>query len=497
MATVQLRPASLDRTRAFRWPGPALDTTGFPMTALHATSVPLIDTDAMREPVDRGDTRPLAWRLEQLGRLQRVLDDREEEVLAALASDLEKPAVEAFFELVAIRQELALTRRQLQRWMAPRPVPVPLHLRPGRAATVATPLGCVLIIGPWNYPLQLCLHPLVSALAAGNTAVLKPSEHAPATAALIADLMAEAFPPGIVQVVQGDGAVAARLLEERFDHIVFTGGERVGRLVMAAAARHLTPVTLELGGKSPAIVLKDADLAVTARRLVWGKSLNSGQTCIAPDHLLVEAAIREPLLAAMRVEHEAMFGRDPVGSSDRGRIINQVQFERLQALLQGAQARGQVLMGGDSDPVRRRIGLTLLAVQDDDDPLMQEELFGPLLPVLTVDGLDEALDRVRRGPKPLALYVFSRREDATQVVLNRSSSGSVGINDVIYQAGVPALPFGGIGASGIGAYHGQAGFDSLSHHRSVLRRPFWLDLPLRYPPYHGTLALLRRLLGRP
>lgn len=466
------------------------------MTVMPSSTIPLIDTAAMRAPVDRGDTRSLAWRLEQLERLERALNNREDAVLAALAADLEKPAVEAFFELVAIRQELALTRRHLQRWMAPRPVPVPLHLLPGRAATVATPLGCVLIIGPWNYPLQLCLHPLVSALAAGNTAVLKPSEHAPATAALIAELIAEAFPAGTVQVVQGDGAVAATLLEQRFDHIVFTGGERIGRLVMAAAARHLTPVTLELGGKSPAIVLADADLAVTARRLVWGKSLNSGQTCIAPDHLLVEASVREPLLEAMRAEHHAFFGADPIGSCDRGRIVNQGQFDRLFGLLQGAQERGQVLIGGGSDPGRRRIGLTVIDVRDDDDPLMQEELFGPLLPVLTISSLDQALERVRRGPKPLALYLFSGREDAAQAVLQRSSSGSVCINDVIYQAGVPALPFGGVGASGIGCYHGQAGFDSLSHHRSVLRRPFWLDLPLRYPPYTRTLPLLKRLLGR-
>lgn len=466
------------------------------MTALPSANTALIDTDAMRAPVDRGETRSLAWRLQQLDRLERALNSREDAVLGALAADLEKPPVEAFFELVAIRQELALTRRQLQRWLAPRAVPVPLHLRPGRAATVATPLGCVLIIGPWNYPLQLCLHPLVSALAAGNTAVLKPSEHAPATAALIAELIAEAFPGGTVQVIQGDGTVAASLLEHRFDHIVFTGGERIGRLVMAAAARQLTPVTLELGGKSPAIVLADADLAVTARRLVWGKSLNSGQTCIAPDHLLVEASVREALLAAMRAEHQAFFGDDPIGTDDRGRIVNQVQFDRLHGLLEGAKARGQVLFGGGSDPERRRIGLTVIDVRDDNDPLMQEELFGPLLPVLTIDNLDQALDRVRRGPKPLALYLFSRREEAAQAVLERSSSGSVGINDVIYQAGVPALPFGGVGASGIGAYHGQAGFDRLSHHRSVLRRPFWLDLPLRYPPYQGTLPLLKRLLGR-
>jgi aldehyde dehydrogenase (NAD+) len=459
-----------------------------------------VSIEAMRGPIDRGVSRPLAWRLEQLDRLAGLLDDHEAEVLEALATDLGKAALEATFELVAIRQEIAHTRRQLRRWMAPQPVAIHLALKPGNAFLQAEPLGCVLIIGPWNYPFQLALLPLVSALAAGNAAVLKPSEHAPQTAALMARLLPLAFPPEVVQVVLGDGAVAAQLLEQRFDHIFFTGGSRVGRLVMAAAAKHLTPVTLELGGKSPAIVLGDANLAVTARRLVWGKGLNAGQTCVAPDHLLVVPELRAPLIQAMAAEITRFYGNDPLTSPDLGSIVNQAQFDRLEGLLAGAQARGQVLAGGRSDRATLRIEPTLVALDGvtgdgADDPLMQEEIFGPILPVLTIAGLEAALQQVRSRPKPLALYLFSNDKTAQQRTLQTTSSGSVCFNDVVMQAGAASLAFGGVGESGLGSYHGRAGFLTFSHQRSVLGRPFWLDLPFRYPPYKGKLGLVKRLLG--
>ena len=449
----------------------------------------------MREPIDRGVSRPLAWRLEQLDRLAGLLSSHEAEVLEALATDLGKAPLEATFELVAIRQELAHTRRQLRRWMAPQAVGIDLALKPARAFLQAEPLGCVLIIGPWNYPFQLTLLPLVSALAAGNTAVLKPSEHAPQTADLLARLLPLAFPPEVVQVVVGDGAVAAQLLEQRFDHIFFTGGSRVGRLVMAAAAKHLTPVTLELGGKSPAIVLDDANLAVTARRLVWGKGLNAGQTCVAPDHVLVVPELRAPLIEAMAAEITSFYGDDPLTSPDLGAIVNQAQFDRLEGLLAGAQARGQVLAGGRSDRATLRIEPTLVALEGADDPLMQDEIFGPILPVLTIAGLEAGLQQVRSRPKPLALYLFSNDKAAQRRTLQTTSSGSVCFNDVVMQAGASALPFGGVGESGLGSYHGQAGFLTFSHQRSVLERPFWLDLPFRYPPYKGKLGLVKWLLG--
>ena len=449
----------------------------------------------MRAPVHAGLSRSLSWRLEQLDRLTALLQRHEAEVLEALAADLGKPPLEATFELVAVRQELSLTRRQLKRWMALQAIGLDLALRPGQAWVQAEPLGCVLIIGPWNYPFQLCLHPLVSALAAGNSAVLKPSEHAPHTAALLARAIAETFPAEVVQVVTGDGTVAAALLEERFDHIFFTGGGRVGRLVMAAAARHLTPVTLELGGKIPAIVLADADIATTGQRLAWGKGLNAGQTCIAPDHVLVQPAVRQALVGAIADAWTRFYGPDPLASEDLGCIVNAAQFERLDALLAGARQRGQVLVGGRSDAARRRIEPTVVAVSSSDDPLMQEELFGPILPVQEVANLEAALAEVRQRPKPLALYLFSTNRAAQERTLATTSSGGVCFNDVVLQAGAAALPFGGVGESGMGSYHGRTGFLTFSHQRTVLRRPFWLDLPFRYPPYAGKLALVKRLLG--
>ncbi|MEB3275749.1 MAG: aldehyde dehydrogenase family protein [Cyanobacteriota bacterium] len=450
---------------------------------------------AMRALVSQGETRPLRWRLEQLGQLEALLDHCEPRLLAALAADLGKPPLEATMELVAVRQELQLTRRQLRRWMAARPLPTALFLQPAQARQISEPLGCVLIISPWNYPFQLCLHPLVSALAAGNTAVLKPSEHTPATSALLAELIAAQFPAAVVQVVEGDGNTAAALLQERFDHIFFTGGERVGQLVMAAAARHLTPVTLELGGKSPAIVLAEANLEVTARRLIWGKGFNAGQTCVAPDYLLVETSVRQGLVEALQRERERLYGSDPLCSPDLGSIVNQAQFNRLEALLLQARQRGQILLGGRSDPDRRRIEPTVVAVADGDDPLMQGEIFGPILPLLSTENLTDALAFINQRPKPLALYLFSGNHAAQQQTLSGTSSGTLCFNDVIVQAGDANLPFGGVGSSGMGRYHGEAGFRTFSHQRTVVHRRLWGDVPLRYPPYAGKLPLLKRFLG--
>jgi aldehyde dehydrogenase (NAD+) len=465
------------------------------------TSLSIAD---LREAVTSGATRPIAWRRAQLQRLDTLLAKNEPAILEALAADLGKPPVEAYFEVVAVRQELRLAQQKLNRWMAPRPVPLPLSQRPGRAELVAEPLGCVLIIGPWNYPFSLTLQPLVSALAAGNTAVLKPSEQAPHTSALIARLVDLHLDPDVVLVREGAAEVASELLEVPFDHIFFTGGGRVGRLVMAAAARHLTPVTLELGGRSPAIVLADSDLEISARRLAWGKGLNAGQTCIAPDHLLVEEQVKQALIERLRVEFQRAYGDDPLASPDLARIVNQAQFERLLALLEVARRAGRILSGGQVDPETRRIAPTLIACQSasellsgrsGDDPLLAGELFGPLLPVVGVSGLAQAMELIRQGPKPLALYLFSRSQAAQEQVMAGTSSGGVCMNDVVMQVGVPELPFGGVGESGMGRYHGQAGFDTFSHLRSVLRRPFRLDLPFRYPPYGERLGLIKRLLG--
>ena len=459
---------------------------------MHFTSSRL---EQMRDRVGRGDTRPLAWRQEQLNRLKSLVLQHEEALLEALKLDLGKPQTEAYFEVLALLQELKLTQKNLRRWMRPRSVPVPLSQLPGKASVMPEPLGCVLIIGPWNLPFSLTLQPLISALAAGNTAVLKPSEQAPAVSALISQAFGDQFEPDVVSVVEGDGKVAADLVAMPFDHIFFTGGGAIGRKVLAGAAANLTPVTLELGGKSPAIVLNGADLAITARRLIWGKGFNAGQACIAPDHLLVEPSLHDPLIEAMANARLALYGENPLKSGALAQIINQRQFERLQRLLESARQDGRILLGGEIEPGDRRIAPTLIRVHDRNDPLMADELFGPLMPVLQLDDLQRTLNDIRRGPKPLALYLFGGSQEQQQFVLNSSSSGGVCLNDVVMQAGVPDLPFGGVGASGMGSYHGKSGFDTFSHDKAVLKRSFRFDFKLRYPPYKLDLQLLRRLAG--
>ena len=445
---------------------------------------------AMQQLVHQGHTKSRAWRLEQLERLEAMVQELAEPLQAALARDLGKPALEAFFEVAGINGELKLAKQQLRRWMAPRPVALPAVQKPGRAWVQYEPLGTVLILGPWNYPFMLLLRPLVTALAAGNTAMLKPSEHAPAVADLIAEALPRHFAPDVVQLQQGGPETAQALLRQPFDHVFFTGGTAIGRKVMKAAAEQLMPVTLELGGKSPCIVLDDADLHVSARRIAWGRFLNSGQSCVAPDYVLVTPAMRQPLETALAEAIDQFYGTDPRESVDFGRVVNTVQFDRLDGLLQNAT----VLKGGEREREQLFIAPTLVE-GDPEGGLMQEEIFGPVLPLITVDDLEQALEFIRGRAKPLALYLFSRSKAARQRVLEASQSGGVVFNDVIVHAGVPGLPFGGVGPSGIGRCHGETGFIGLSNQRAVMERPFALDLAWRYPPYGNRLSLLRRLLG--
>lgn len=356
------------------------------------------------------------------------------------------------------------------------------------------PLGVALIISPWNYPLQLALQPLVSAIAAGNCAIVKPSEVAAQTSALLAKLIAQTFSADYVTVIEGGVKTAQTLLAEPFDHIFFTGSPAVGKAVMRAAAEHLTPVTLELGGKNPCIVAADANIAVAARRIVWGKCFNAGQTCVAPDYLLVQKQVKDELLAAIAKTTLEFFGEEMSKSPDYGRIISDRHFQRLQALMTDALTHGKKIVGGQSDPKTRYIGLTVIDQLPSEAAVMQEEIFGPILPVLTYEELAEAIAFINQRPKPLALYLFSNDIAQQRAVETQISSGGLCFNETITQYAVPDLPFGGVGQSGIGSAHGKAGFDTFSHYKSVLKNPTWLDLPLRYPPYKRKLALLRKLL---
>ena len=449
----------------------------------------------LQDLVLSGKTRNEKWRRAQLKSLSNLLENHQQEILKALSQDLGKPATEAFFEIIAVKQEIKLAQKSLSNWMKTRQINVPVSLKPAQALVQPDPLGCILIIGPWNYPFSLTLQPLVGALAAGNTAVLKPSEHAPNVSNLIKKLIEEYFPPEIVQVFEGDGNIAADLMTRQFDHVFFTGGENIGKKVMEAASKNLTPVTLELGGKSPAVVIDGANLEVTAKRVIWGKSLNAGQTCIAPDHLLVEDKLFDSLISNLINSINDFYGNTPLDSKHLGSIINEKQFNRLNDLLTQAKKNNQIIYGGDSNEKEKRISPTLIKIDNRNDPLMKEELFGPLLPILSIKNLDQAISDFKLLPKPLALYLFGGGEKEQGKVLSMTSSGGVCFNDVVLQAGIPELPFGGVGTSGMGKYHGKAGFDNFTHYKSVLKRPFWLDLNFRYPPYKLDLSLLNKLIG--
>ena len=449
----------------------------------------------LQDLVLSGKTRNEKWRRAQLKSLSNLLENHQQEILKALSQDLGKPATEAFFEIIAVKQEIKLAQKSLSNWMKTRQINVPVSLKPAQAFVQPDPLGCILIIGPWNYPFSLTLQPLVGALAAGNTAVLKPSEHAPNVSNLIKKLIEEYFPPEIVQVFEGDGNIAADLMTRQFDHVFFTGGENIGKKVMEAASKNLTPVTLELGGKSPAVVIDGANLEVTAKRVIWGKSLNAGQTCIAPDHLLVEDKLFDSLISNLINSINDFYGNTPLDSKHLGSIINEKQFNRLNNLLTQAKKNNQIIYGGDSNEKEKRISPTLIKIDNRNDPLMKEELFGPLLPILSIKNLDQAISDFKLLPKPLALYLFGGGEKEQGKVLSMTSSGGVCFNDVVLQAGIPELPFGGVGTSGMGKYHGKAGFDNFTHYKSVLKRPFWLDLNFRYPPYKLDLSLLNKLIG--
>ena len=435
-------------------------------------------------------TKSIDFRLEQLTKLKQAIINNQAAILQAAKADLGRPAFEAYFEIATLG-EINLALKQLKNWAKPQRVNSPIDQFPASAWIQPDPLGVVLIIGPWNYPFQLMMSPLVGAMAAGNCALLKPSEHAPHTSRVVAELIADTFDPRYIAVAEGDASVSQQLLAEKFDHIFFTGGTEIGRIVMMAAAKHLTPVTLELGGKSPCIVDCDINLDRAAQRIAWGKLINAGQTCIAPDYLLVHHSIKTELVDRIKHHIQAFYGENPALSQDYGRIIHRRHFDRLVAFLD----RGEILLGGDHNAEERYLAPTLIDGVTWDDPVMQEEIFGPILPILTYDNLEEAIARVNARPKPLALYFFSRDRQQQQRILQATSSGGVCINDTVMQVSVTSLPFGGVGESGIGAYHGKASFDTFSHAKSVLKREFWLDLGWRYAPYtNKKFELLKRIV---
>jgi aldehyde dehydrogenase (NAD+) len=436
------------------------------------------------------NARDYKWRVAQLQALKRMLIENDTRINAALWADLRK----SHFECVATEQgvvlaEIADALKNLHSWMKPRSVSTPIYNLPGSCKIVHDPLGLTLIIGAWNYPINVTLAPLVGAIAGGNGAILKPSELAAKTAELLGELIPKYLDPQLFAVVEGGPQETSLLLDHAFDKIFFTGSTPIGKIVMTKAAQHLTPLVLELGGKSPALVLDDADLKVTARRLAWGKFMNAGQTCVAPDYILVQRGLKDRLVEELKSNIQSAYGHEIQSSPDYCRIINRRNLDRLAKLLHGEK----ILVGGKVDFDDLYVEPTLIEANLS-SPIMQDEIFGPILPILEVDGLDEMISIVNARPKPLALYLFSSSRERQALVLARTSSGGVCVNDVVMHMPVPELPFGGVGASGMGHYHGEYSFKAFTHAKGVLRKSTWIDIPIRYAPYSlRNLKILRWL----
>lgn len=440
---------------------------------------------------EKGGTRSAALRILYLRKLAKVLKRCEPDIFAALKQDLGKSDFETYVtELGLVFSEISFISKHLAKWAKPRRVGTPITHIGSTGRIIPEPYGTVLVIAPWNYPLQLALTPVIGAVAAGNTAVLKPSELTPTVSGVLKTILEEVFPEDYVSVIEGGPEVSTELLQQKFDYIFFTGSVRVGRIVMEAAAKRLTPVTLELGGKSPCIVHYEANLKLAARRIAFGKFVNSGQTCVAPDYVFVHRRVKERFLAELKAAILDIYGPDPLNNENYGRIVGQSHFKRLVSFLEGAKPS----VGGHFDEGTLKIAPTVLEEATFELPVMQEEIFGPILPVLVYDELGEVIDAVKERPKPLALYLFTASKAVQKLITSELSFGGGTINDTLIHMATPYLPFGGVGESGIGSYHGKASFQTFSHEKSVLKQTTRFDLKFRYPGSKRGLSIIRRIL---
>ncbi len=467
-----------------------METTSSSITGLTAADVKTI-LQAQRDFFASNATKNIQFRKEQLLKLKKLITDNEEAITEALHQDLRKHEFEAYgTEIGFVMVDIDKTLSKLKKWAKPRKVKTPPFHYVASSYIKPDPYGNTLIIGPWNYPLLLLLGPLVGAIAAGNTAVLKPSEYAIHTSKLLAKLLNETYDAQYIKVIEGAVEETQLLLNEKFDFVFFTGSTKVGRIVYQAAAKHLTPVALELGGKSPCIIDNDIHLDYAAKRVVWGKFVNVGQTCVAPDYLLIDKKIKDAFIAKEKFYIHKFFGENPQESESLGRIINELHFDRLAAYLKD----GDVIEGGQTDREDKYIAPTLLENVDLDSPIMKEEIFGPILPIIEYGNLKEAIDFIQARPKPLALYIFSKNNKKVERILEETSSGGVAVNDTLTHLANGDLPFGGVGESGIGAYHGQHSFDLFSHLKAVLHRSYLVEEPIRYAPYKLKTSWLKKLM---
>jgi aldehyde dehydrogenase (NAD+) len=439
-----------------------------------------------------GKTKALLWRIEQLKQIRKMVIEQQDEIFVAMQQDLGRCNMESWTaELGGVISEVDHSLKHLKTWVKPRKVATPIVAQPGKSYILPEPLGTILIIGAWNYPLLLVLSPLISAVSAGNNALIKPSELSANVSNLLAKLVPQYLDNDAFAVVEGAVHETTELLKHQFEHIIYTGGEVVGKIVMRAAAEFLTPVTLELGGKSPCIVDSSTDLDVTAARIVWSKWMNAGQTCVAPDYVLVEESFAPQLIDAIKHKLTEFYTADAANSQDYGRIVSEGHLLRIVSYLDGQE----IVHGGKHDVSNKYIEPTIVLNPDHNSPLMQQEIFGPILPIVTVANINQSISFVNQRAKPLALYLFGKNKDFEQQVLTSTSAGMVCINDGFMFAANPNLPFGGVGNSGTGAYHGKIGFDNFSHLKTVMKRSFWFDVPLRYPPFTAKkFKLLKKLI---
>lgn len=441
---------------------------------------------------EQNSTRDLSYRIKQLKKLKSVLKEHEEQFRDALKEDFQKPELETFVtEIGILYSEIDHILKHIKDWAKPERVWGSLINFPSRSYIYRQPYGVALVIGAWNYPLLLSLSPALGAIAAGNCTIIKPSEISEHTSALLADIINANFDEGFLTVIEGAAETTQQLLKEPLDYIFFTGSTRVGKIIMQEAANRLTPVTLELGGKSPAIVHSDADVPVAAKRIAWGKFINAGQTCVAPDYIYVHEDIKESLLQALTEEIRNFYGDDPKSSPDYARIINEKHFNRLKSYLED----GTIVTGGQTDEEENYIAPTVLNDIGWEDKIMQEEIFGPILPVMTYRELSEAITAIRNKPTPLSLYIFAGDEQVQEKIITHLPFGGGCINDTIAHLGNLNLPFGGLGQSGFGNYHGKNSFEVFSHKKSIMEKPIWPDNPMRYAPYSGKLKWLKKIFN--
>lgn len=444
-----------------------------------------------KEYFKTGKTKKTAFRIAYLGKLLRWMDENEDRILEALNKDLGKSSTEGYMtEIGMVKEEIRFSMKHLAMWSKPRRVKTPVSQFPSSSFIYREPYGVVLIMAPWNYPFQLTVAPLIGAISAGNCAVLKPSSYSVNTSEIIRDMIREVFPSCYVSVVTGGREENEALLNEKFDYIFFTGSPKVGKSVMEKAARHLTPVSLELGGKSPCIVDETADLKTAAKRIVWGKFLNAGQTCVAPDYVLVQHSVKKKLIHYIEKQIQKMYGMNPLENQEYSSIINMRHFKRICGLLD----ERKVIYGGKKNEEILKIEPTVMDGITWDDPVMKEEIFGPILPIMSYYDLREAVTAINAQSRPLALYLFTKDKKKEAYILRMISYGGGCINDTVVHLATPYLPFGGVGQSGMGKYHGKASFDTFTHEKSILKKSLLVDIPLRYPPFRNHLKFIKKFM---